>query len=236
MGLNKSTSSLKKEARGLLLGNYRSAISLLLASNLIISTLTLFIGSSGGFSLLNLIIDYLVSFILTLLSCILQVGQYSFYLKVACRQQTQFKDLFEGFLLYPDKTLWSQFLVHLLTFLSFAPGLVLIFLYAFSNVEVSLTVLFCVIIIGAILGIWIELLFSQCYFLLLDFPQLSAFNLMKKSIQLMKGHKIRLLLLQLSFLPMILLSFLTFGIGFLFIIPYQSMTKTLFYLDLIQNN
>ena len=95
MGLNKSTSSLKKEARGLLLGNYRSAISLLLASNLIISTLTLFIGSSGGLSLLNLIIDYLVSFILTLLSCILQVGQYSFYLKVACRQQTQFKDLFE---------------------------------------------------------------------------------------------------------------------------------------------
>ena len=117
MGINKNITFLKQQAKGLLLGNYRKAISLLLASNLMISTLTLLVGGSAGLSVISLTIDYLVSFILTLLGCILQVGQYSFYLKLVCRQETQFKNLFEGFYLYPDKTLLSQFLIHLFTLL-----------------------------------------------------------------------------------------------------------------------
>ena len=75
MGINRNITSLKQQARGLLLGNYRKAISLLLASNLMISTLTLLVGGSAGLSVISLTIDYLVSFILTLLGCILQVGQ-----------------------------------------------------------------------------------------------------------------------------------------------------------------
>lgn len=235
MGINKNITSLKQQARGLLLGNYRKAISLLLASNLIISTLTLLVGGSAGLSVISLTIDYLVSFILTLLGCILQVGQYSFYLKLVCRQETQFKNLFEGFYLYPDKTLLSQFLIHLFTLLCLTPGLVLFILSYFSFIEISGIIILCILVIGAVLSFWIKLSFSQCYFLLLDFPKLSALQLMKRSRELMKGHKKRLFLLYLSFLPMTILCLFSFGIGFLFVTPYRFMTETLFYLDLVQN-
>ena len=235
MGINKNITSLKQQARGLLLGNYGKAISLLLASNLMISTLTLLVGGSAGLSVISLTIDYLVSFILTLLGCILQVGQYSFYLKLVCRQETQFKNLFEGFYLYPDKTLLSQFLIHLFTLLCLAPGLVLFILSYFSFIEISGIIILCILVIGAVLSFWIKLSFSQCYFLLLDFPKLSALQLMKRSRELMKGHKKRLFLLYLSFLPMTILCLFSFGIGFLFVTPYRFMTETLFYLDLVQN-
>lgn len=235
MGINKNITSLKQQARGLLLGNYRKAISLLLASNLMISTLTLLVGGSAGLSVISLTIDYLVSFILTLLGCILQVGQYSFYLKLVCRQETQFKNLFEGFYLYPDKTLLSQFLIHLFTLLCLTPGLVLFILSYFSFIEISGIIILCILVIGAILSLLIKLSFSQCYFLLLDFPKLSALELMKRSRELMKGHKKRLFLLYLSFLPMTILCLFSFGIGFLFVTPYRFMTETLFYLDLVQN-
>ena len=49
----------------------------------------------------------------------------------------------------------------------------------------------------------------------------------------MKGNVGRLLYLQVSFIPMTLAGLLSFGIGFLFVLPYQNMTYTLFYLDLI---
>ena len=235
MGINKNITFLKQQAKGLLLGNYRKAISLLLASNLMISTLTLLVGGSAGLSVISLTIDYLVSFILTLLGCILQVGQYSFYLKLVCRQETQFKNLFEGFYLYPDKTLLSQFLIHLFTLLCLTPGLVLFILSYFSFIEISGIIILCILVIGAILSLLIKLSFSQCYFLLLDFPKLSALELMKRSRELMKGHKKRLFLLYLSFLPMTILCLFSFGIGFLFVTPYRFMTETLFYLDLVQN-
>ena len=39
--------------------------------------------------------------------------------------------------------------------------------------------------------------------------------------------------LQLSFLPFILLSVLTCGIGFLFVVPWKNVAEALFYMDLI---
>ena len=48
----------------------------------------------------------------------------------------------------------------------------------------------------------------------------------------MKGHKGRLFYIVLSFLGMDILVLLSLGIGSLWIMPYQSQTYTLFYLDI----
>ncbi len=50
---------------------------------------------------------------------------------------------------------------------------------------------------------------------------------------MMKGHKRRLFRLELSFLPLMLLCVLSFGIGFLWLNPYMQMTYTCFFLDLM---
>lgn len=47
-----------------------------------------------------------------------------------------------------------------------------------------------------------------------------------------EGYKIRLLLLELSFVGWWIMSILTFGIGVLWIYPYQQVTRANFYLEI----
>ena len=236
MGVNRSASQLKQYARGILLGNYSKAISLIVFTNLAITTLTLVLGQSAPLSAPGLIIDYLISFLITLIGCLFQVGLYSFYLNLACKQKINFKDLFTGFTLFPEKKVLSQFFIRLLSFCCFLPGLLTLMTGYFQDNNNSLIYGLLLLLSGIPFYLWISLVFSQSYFILLDFPQSTALELLKKSAALMKGQKLRLFLLELSFLPMLLLGLLSFGIGLLFVLPYQSMTYTLFYLDLVQNN
>lgn len=62
-----------------------------------------------------------------------------------------------------------------------------------------------------------------------EHPELSAEECIKKSMIMMSGHKMDLFLLQLSFIGWILLSFLTFGIGLLWVAPWMQMADVKFY-------
>ena len=221
-----------------MLGKYRNAISLILASDLIISTLSLFTTTASN-STLGIIVGFIISFILTLFGTILSVGQCSFYLNIACEQPYQFSDLFTGFKIHPDKTIITQVIIQLLTLLPLLPAIVVILIttafYA-QNIVISFLVACFLLIIGAGISWWISLRFSQVYYLLLDFPDYTAMDLLKMSWKLMKGNVGRLLYIQVSFIPLTLAGLLSFGIGLLFVQPYQNMTYTLFYLDLMQAN
>ena len=221
-----------------MLGKYRNAISILLASDLILNTLSLFTTTAYN-STLGIIIGVIISFILTIFGTILSVGQCSFYLNIACDQPYQFSDLFTGFKIHPDKTIITQVIIQLLTLLPLIPAIVVMLIttafYA-QNIVISFLVACFLLIIGAGISWWISLRFSQVYYLLLDFPDYSAMDLLKMSWKLMKGNVGRLLYIQVSFIPLTLAGLLSFGIGLLFVQPYQNMTYTLFYLDLMQAN
>ena len=215
------------------MGKYRSAISILLASDLIISTLSI-VTTTASDSYLGLAIGFISSFILFLLGTIFHVGQCSFYLNIACNQKYQFPDLFTGFRIHPDKTIIIQLIVQLLTILPILPAIGMI-LYSFRayNIIIFFLIGCILLILGAGISWWIRLKYSQVYYLLLDFPEYSARELLKMSWKLMKGNTGRLLYIQVSFLPIFLAGLLSFGTGLLFVLPYQNMTYTLFYLDLI---
>ena len=221
-----------------MLGKYRNAISILLASDLILNTISLFTTTAYN-STLGIIIGVIISFILTIFGTILSVGQCSFYLNIACDQPYQFSDLFTGFKIHPDKTIITQVIIQLLTLLPLIPAIVVMLIttafYA-QNIVISFLVACFLLIIGAGISWWISLRFSQVYYLLLDFPDYSAMDLLKMSWKLMKGNVGRLLYIQVSFIPLTLAGLLSFGIGLLFVQPYQNMTYTLFYLDLMQAN
>ena len=233
----KSSAQLKQVARGIMLGKYRNAISILLASDLILNTISLFTTTAYN-STLGIIIGVIISFILTIFGTILSVGQCSFYLNIACDQPYQFSDLFTGFKIHPDKTIITQVIIQLLTLLPLIPAIVVMLIttafYA-QNIVISFLVACFLLIIGAGISWWISLRFSQVYYLLLDFPDYTAMELLKMSWKLMKGNVGRLLYIQVSFIPLTLAGLLSFGIGLLFVQPYQNMTYTLFYLDLIQS-
>ena len=230
----KTSAQLKQVARGIMVGKYRNAISILLASDLIVSTLSLFTATNTN-SYTGILIGFLINFIIVLFGTILTVGQCSFYLNIACNGPYQFSDLFTGFKVHPDKTIITQLIIQLLTTLPILPGVGLL-LYSFRAYNIIVVFLLgCfLLILGAGISWWISLKYSQVYYLLLDFPDYSSKELLKMSWKLMKGNVGRLLYLQVSFIPMTLAGLLSFGIGLLFVLPYQNMTYTLFYLDLIQ--
>ena len=59
---------------------------------------------------------------------------------------------------------------------------------------------------------------------------------MKKSAEMMKGHKMELFWLMLSFIGWAILSILTFGFGFIFLLPYMYSTLSHYYEDLKAEN
>jgi len=81
-------------------------------------------------------------------------------------------------------------------------------------------------------GIIKAIAYSQVGFILAENPELEYQEALKRSEDMMRGHKWRYFELQLSFIGWYLLSILTFGIGFIFLAPYLSMTQAAFYDDL----
>ena len=68
-------------------------------------------------------------------------------------------------------------------------------------------------------------------YILKDYPELSANQAINLSRKMMKGHKLDLFCLGLTFIGWVILSILTFGIGVLWLVPYMTSATSVFYLD-----
>ena len=71
--------------------------------------------------------------------------------------------------------------------------------------------------------------YSMCKFLLMDYPNEKGASIVRKSINIMKGNKIKLIVFCLSFIGWIILSILTFGIGLTLLLPYLNISIYYFY-------
>lgn len=83
-------------------------------------------------------------------------------------------------------------------------------------------------------GIIKALSYTMTVFVLNDEPGLSYDAAITRSSKLMDGHKLDFFLFSLSFIGWWLLSLLTFGIGFLWLVPYYSTAKAAFYHELLE--
>lgn len=111
-------------------------------------------------------------------------------------------------------------------------------LIVFINYHADMSALLStfMIIVGIVLSIAvlvfsviIGLSFSQVYFVLYDHQNMSLLDIFKKSMDIMEDHKIDLILLYLSFIGWIILAIFTFGLLFIWLLPYMSVTKAVFY-------
>lgn len=81
-------------------------------------------------------------------------------------------------------------------------------------------------------GIIKSISYSQTLYVLRDEPSLTYNGAIERSMAMMEGHKMDYFLLILSFIGWYILGIISLGIGFLWINPYVSKTKALFYEDL----
>jgi uncharacterized membrane protein len=247
----KNRKQLKKSALNALSGKWGLAISM--------SLVMFFVSVSFSYNTTNPFNMTVMPIVISVLNVLLNVGFYSFLLKLLCgqKERTIFYDLFYGFKCYPGKAI----LLYLLTSLYMLPGTLIyvigIFIFTFviyasagvsmdlmltgtvpPDMTLMLAVLIVVIILTLLFAVYaafISSTYALVYFLLLDYPELSATEIWRKSAQLMKGNRLRYIGLILSFIPWFLLSLLTFGFGTLWLNPYISAAQAAFYLDLVQN-
>jgi uncharacterized membrane protein len=90
-----------------------------------------------------------------------------------------------------------------------------------------------IVIMCSLVSFLLTLPFFPVYYMLLDFPNQRVSEILKKCFSVMHGNVFRLLLMYLSFLPLILLSMFTWGITLIWVFPYMKMTATNFYLDMM---
>ncbi len=81
-------------------------------------------------------------------------------------------------------------------------------------------------------GIIAALAYSQTFYLLADDPALGPLEAIRRSREIMRGYKWKLFCLGMRYLCWSLLCLLTFGIGYIFLVPYMSVGYARFYDDL----
>lgn len=248
----KSSAELKASAREHLLGHYGTVVGAYLLAGFLIGIASRIVAFLvPPYNVVNAVIYYAITFFIAILMGLFQSGFCFLYLKLVCERPISVGDLFYGFQLCPDKAILIQTWIMLIIFLAGLPRYVLNFkieMTAMSGnsflllteeqmgqiMKYMLPYSLSLILVG-IVAIFMYLTYGQAFFLLHDFPQYSAKELLKKSRQLMVHHKGRLFYLCVSFIPLLLLGCLS-GIAFLWILPYMTATEAEFFLDLIRKS
>lgn len=243
-----SSASLKSMAKGQLLGKYGTVIGILLIHLLCVFPLSMVISLIFN---INLEIYYALLVLVQIFSGFFIAGEALVYLKLASGQKPVISDLFYYFSgPYAErgtKVVRTQLVLGIVSILCAMPYtyVLMAMLRSVSLSQLSadelpfspsLFLLYAVLLVaGCSINVFIQLLLSQIYYLMLDFPEYTAAQLIKKvAPKLIKGNKARLFYIQLSFIPLMLLCLLSCGIGFLWLYPYMQATYANFYLDLVK--
>ena len=232
---NKSGALLKDLAKYKLDRNYGLSIFTLLTVGMINLSASMMLeqlipGKTFSQYLLFLVLDFVMAAFLG----IFQTGICLFFLNMACGQPYKLDHLFHGFQNNPKASFTVSLVTGLVSTLSVLPFQVFRFFYWTTENTSYMYYALLALPIGFLIMYPLQLAFSQSFYLLLDFPSYSGKQALAASVKLMKKHMGRLLLLHISFIPLILLGCITFFIGFLWIVPYMKMTYTLFFLDIMK--
>lgn len=236
-----TSSELKTRAKDLLDGRYGSAILILFLGNMIAFALsTIFSTLFGGLQLLTesnglagTLISVLISSAISLFTNVFSAGYALFFLNMACRRSCDVSNLFYGYRWQFSKCMTFSAFFTVVNLVCMLPYQICFALFRQTQEMGWLMAAMLTISAALIILTVFSLVYSQCYYLMLDFPDYSAKQLLSTSRKLMKGHKGRLFYLQVSFIPLTLLALLTCGIGMLWLSPYMHMTYTCFFLDLM---
>lgn len=234
MNLYKSSADLKDLAKEKLNGRYSAAISAVIWVECITYLVsTLFTAKMPANTVPQYLISTAVTAVLSVFVGILQTGISLFYLNMACGQPYALSNIFYGIQNQPGRSLIVSLANVLLNLVCLTPYQVFMMLFLQSDNMIYLMLMFVSAGIGLLVFVPVSLAISQSYFLLLDFPNYTGKQALTASFRLMKHHMGRLFYIQVSFLPLILLSCLSFGLGLLWLTPYMNMTYALFFLDIM---
>jgi uncharacterized membrane protein len=238
---------------GILIG---SVLLNLIISYGVIDIISSLVPSSGT---VGYIINYVVVFIAQVLVSVLDVGVTFIFMKSACNMKSNIKDLFFGYQHHFGRAVKVGIILVAISSICTIPLEIATIqftdildnnaffnsvlggsssdtyelLESYSVFASSAMKYYVIMFVCSIVSFLLKLPFFPAYYMLLDFPNQSVTEILKKCFEVMHGNKFRLFLMYLSFLPLMLLSVFTFGIALIWVVPYMKMTAANFYLDMM---
>lgn len=197
---------LKSRAKESLKGKYLECWKLLGLYILICFVVGFLVGFLGGMLGLNeTIISSVSEIVALLLGSYFGFGIVSFFLKISRNEEVTYKELFS------KKELLVPYLI-----ITILTG---IFTFLWS-------------LLFVIPGIIAAISYTLVYYIKLDNPELGVKEVIKKSKEMMNGHKMDYFVLTLSFIGWSILGMFTFGILYIWLMPYVTVTYCNFYNNL----
>lgn len=169
------------------------------------SSLLVFASSIALAIILGIISGGVLAFITELLALPLYIGFISYILGLTRKEEVSLTDIFQDY-------------------------------KKIGLIVVTLIISYVFIIFGYILliipGIMIAFSLVMVGYLLADSKETSiseAKNIIRESIEMMNGYKLDYFIFELSFIGWYLLGAITFGIAYIYVIPYFTFANTLYY-------
>ena len=233
----RSTKEIKLQAKKALQGHVGTVLLGLLAVyglnmlGTILST-NLFSGTSP----LDLVLSEVFMLVVSLIVGIISAGFGYMLLNISRGEIFSLGDLGYFFKNQPDRVIIAGFVLAVIQIVTAIP-----YYYVSFTTDPGLTVdsqikwlsmTLGLLAVSTLLNFLISLPFAMTYFLMADDTELGGLQALKESARLMKGNLWRYVKLNLSFVPLLLLSVFTFYIALFWIMPYMEMSMVAFYRDL----
>ena len=184
----------------------------------------------------------ILSIIQTIMDFIIDIVLVSFFLIYSrSPDPVSMKNYFEGFNKWARGILcglWKLLWLFLWALIAVPICVAFTFIVALISIEsvtVQLVLLTVVLIAGLIPMLIKSIEYSFATFFTAEFSELGIRKALRHSITITKGHRWDIFVLELSFIGWFLLSFISFGVGFFWILPYYYMTQTNTYHALLQD-
>lgn len=233
--MNRPCKELKRIARENLSGQYRISMGAILALGIIP------LAAELPFSMLQnsvqpigqTIIFYIADFLISLITFLLSAGVIYFHLHIARRQKPALGMVFYAFKNHPDRFLLAGILLTLLTVVAAVPfGAGTLVYYVKGAAVWTIVCLVVLAIVSILLIAFVQLQYALTVYFMLDHSEMGVIEALRTSRKTMKGNRGRLLYQFFSFLGLHVLSILSIGIGYLWVLPYQFQTTANLYLDI----
>ncbi len=229
------TAELKRIARGKMLDKYGTAIGAYLLQAVIMGIVQyIALQVSDTTTVMGMIVYTLISLIIELIMVVFAVGELTIYFNISRGAEAKATDVFNGFKLHPDKAITVAVLVLVRSYVLLLPAIIAYVYFMLSGNNRALIVAIVAAVPGIIRAAYVLCELSQCYYILLDYPRLTASEIVSTSKDMMKGHIGEYFGMVCSFIPLFLVGILSLGFGMVLLYPYMRMTMTEFYLDLVR--
>lgn len=240
--MKRNFTELKRLARETLTGHYSTPMAGIVFTSVISNLLLLPFDVSLNNTASQSVLFYAASFFIGLLSILFSCGLCYMHLKMRRGLSYGLRDVFYFFKKHPDRFLLSYLLLIALTLLILLPAILVtaaVLLPACTTaipISIPAWILIPVWILFILLSLPVLYNYAMIFYLLIDHPQMKIKDAFHESKRLMKGKKMKLFLLHLSFLGWLILGICSCLIGFLWIEPYFEQTCISFYFELTGEN